>query len=101
MKVGTRIKYAVWHMRQARAAWEKERSLNEAQPLLLAAADKPEVHYMPGLGWSIDGVVWQHDSAYIIEDHEKRTRDYQQETRRMQAERGVMEEVNDPSDIPF
>jgi tRNA pseudouridine-54 N-methylase len=101
MKAKTRIMYAVWHMRQARAEWELEKSLEDHQPLLTAAADKPEVVYLPGTGFRIDAVVWHHEAEYIIDHHEKLTADYQSEVRRLKEWRAIVDEVNVEGDIPF
>lgn len=101
MKAKTRIMYAVWHMRQARAAWELEKSKEDHQPMLTAAADKPTVHYLPGTGFRIDAVVWHHDAEYIIAHHEKLTADYNAEISRLQEWRGIAEGANADSDIPF
>lgn len=100
MKAKTRIMYAVWHMRQARAEWEVEKSRKEQQPLLHAAADKPTVTYLPGTGFRIDAVVWHHDAEYIIAHHEKLTADFKAEVAREREWRGIAEGADDYSDIP-
>jgi hypothetical protein len=101
MKAKTRVMHAVFQMRIARADWELEKSKDEPQPLLTAAADKPEVRYMPGTGFRIDGVIWHHEAEYIINHHDKMTADYRAEIARLQQWRGIRESANDASDIPF
>jgi len=95
------IKNAVIGMYIERGRWEVEKSKQEGQPLMAVGFTNPVVEYLPGKGFSVNGVEWPYNAEYIVDHFNHMAHDYKVKADELAFENGMNEGATDASDIPF
>ena len=101
MKKKDQIKNAVVHMYIERARWEREKAKKEGIYMMDVGWSTPRIEYLPGKGFSVNGVEWPYNAEYIIDHFMGMAYDYKTKADELEFENGMNEGAPDESDIPF
>src|SRR5689334_16213777 len=101
MKKKVQIKNAVIGMYVERARWEREKAKQEGIFMMDVGWSMPQIEYLPGKGFSVNGVEWPYNAEYIVDHFNGMAADYKAKADELAFENGMNEGATDDSDIPF
>jgi len=101
VKKKVQIKNAVIGMYVERARWEREKAKQEGVFMMDVGWSMPQIEYLPGKGFSVNGVEWPYNAEYIIDHFNQMAHDYKTKADELEFENGMNDGAIDASDIPF
>jgi hypothetical protein len=100
MKKKVQIKNAVVTMYIERARWEREKAKQEGIYMMDVGWSMPRIEYLPGKGFSVNGVEWPYNAEYIVDHFMQMAWDYKTKADELELQNGLQDGAIDACDIP-